>query len=143
MELKLILVRERNPAFKVGEPFTTPEDIARRLGPLVADEAQEVFMVAVLDARHRYRGHHVVSRGSLTSSIVHPREVFKAALLRNAAAIVLLHNHPSGDAKASDEDIAVTRRLAHASEILGIRILDHLIVANGGGYSSMKEAGIL
>ncbi len=143
MELRLILVREQNPAFKVGEPFTKPEDIAHRLGPLVADEAQEVFMVAVLDARHRYRGHHIVSRGSLTSSIVHPREVFKAALLRNAAAIVLIHNHPSGDTKPSEEDIAVTRRLTQAGEILGICVLDHLIIANGGSYSSMKEAGII
>ena len=143
MELKLILVRERNPAFKVGETFDTPAEVAKRLGPLIADEAHEVFIVVMCDARHRYSGHHVVSRGSLTSSIVHPREVFKAALLRNAAAMILMHNHPTGDPRPSEEDVAVTRRLVNGSEILGIRILDHVIVGQDGSYSSLRQEGLM
>ncbi len=143
MELKLVLVRERNPAYPVGQPITSPAEAAKRLGPIIADEAQEVFMVATCDARHRYRGHYEVSRGSATSSIVHPREVFKQAIMRNACALFLFHNHPSGDPKFSEEDIAVTRRLVQASEVLGIHILDHIVVCQGGVFASMREQGLL
>lgn len=143
MKLKLTLVRETNPPYHVGQPIMSPAEAARLLGPIIADEPQEVFMVAVCDARHRYRGHYEVSRGSATTSIVHPREVFAAALMRNASALFLFHNHPSGDPKPSDEDVAVTRRLVHAAELLGLRILDHVIVGHAGNYCSFKETGLL
>jgi len=102
-----------------------------------------VFIAVAVDGRHRYAGHYEVSRGSLTTSIVHPREVFKQAILRNAAAIFLLHNHPTGDPTPSEEDVMVTRRLVHAGEVLGIRVLDHIIVGEDGSYASFREKGLL
>lgn len=84
----------------------------------------------------------VISEGSLTSSIVHPREVFMPAVRDSAGAVVFVHNHPSGDPRPSEEDIAVTRRLSQAAEVIGIPILDHLIIGDGE-YSSFKEAGLL
>ncbi|HEX5135343.1 MAG TPA: JAB domain-containing protein [Planctomycetota bacterium] len=94
------------------------------------------------EARHRVMKEQVVSIGSLTTSIVHPREVFRPAIREAAGAIVLVHNHPSGDPRPSDEDVAVTQRLSHAAELLGIRVLDHVIVGDGA-YASMEEAGLL
>jgi DNA repair protein RadC len=101
-----------------------------------------MFLVILLDARHRIMREEIVSEGSLTSSIVHPREVFMPAVRESAGAIVFVHNHPSGDPQPSDEDIAVTRRLVHAADLLGIRVLDHVIVGDGT-YASFKEAGLL
>lgn len=143
VRLKLILVREKSPPYHVGKPVGSSADAAQRFCPLLADEAQEVFIAVTVDARHRYSGHYEVSRGSLTTSIVHPREVFKQAIMRNAAAILLVHNHPTGDPTPSDEDVAVTRRLVHAGELLGIRILDHIIVGEDGSYASFREKGLL
>jgi DNA repair protein RadC len=96
----------------------------------------------LLDARHRVLGEEIVSEGSLTTSIVHPREVFLPAVRESAGAMVLVHNHPSGDPRPSDEDVAVTRRLVHAAELLGIRVLDHVIVGDGV-YASFKETGLM
>jgi len=143
VRLKLILVREKSPPYHVGRPVGSPADAAQRFGPILADEAQEVFIAVAVNGRDRYSGHYEVSRGSLTTSIVHPREVFKQAILRNAAAIFLFHNHPTGDPSPSDEDVAVTRRLVHAGEVLGIRVLDHIIVGEGGSYASFTEKGLL
>jgi len=143
MRLKLVLVRERNPAYRVRESIASPREAALRLGPVIANEAQEVFMAVVVDGRNRYSGHYEVSRGSLTSSMIHPREVFKQAILRNASALFLFHNHPSGDPAPSDEDIAVTKRLVRAGELLGIPILDHIILSQGCAYTSLREAGFL
>ena len=100
-------------------------------------------MAVVVDGRNRYGGHYEVSRGSLTSSMIHPREVFKHAILRNASALLLFHNHPSGDPTPSDEDIAVTKRLVKAGELLGIPILDHIILGQDGAHTSLREAGFL
>ncbi len=93
----------------------------------------------LLDGRHRLIAAEEVSVGTLTASLVHPREVFRDAIRNAAAAIVLVHNHPSGDPGPSAEDRAVTRRLRSAGELLGIRVLDHVIVADRG-YFSFREA---
>ena len=87
-------------------------------------------------------GEVLVSQGTLTASLVHPREVFRAAIRRCAAALVLVHNHPSGDPEPSSEDRQVTERLVRAGEVLGIRVLDHVVVAERG-YHSFREAGAL
>jgi DNA repair protein RadC len=84
----------------------------------------------------------MVSVGSLNQSIVHPREVFKTACLSNAAALILIHQHPSGDSTPSSEDISITRRLKEAGEIMGIKVLDHIIVGDGE-YCSFTERGLL
>lgn len=139
MYLKAVYVRERNPAFPRGTPFTTPYDIYQRWKDM-ADEPEEVFRVMYLDARHRYLCHRDVSRGTLTGSMVHPREIFKYALIANAQAIVLIHNHPSGDPTPSLDDIAVTRRLADVGDLLGVRVLDHIIIGHDG-FHSLRQDG--
>jgi len=103
---------------------------------------QEVFSVVLLDAKHRKLRDLRVSEGSLTAAIVHPREVFAPALRESAAALILVHNHPSGDPAPSGEDREITRRLRNAGEILGIRILDHVIVG-GEAHFSFADAGLL
>jgi len=98
----------------------------------------------MLDGKNRITGLHIVSEGSLNQSIVHPRETFKAAILANAAAVILAHNHPSGDTSPSREDREITRRLQEAGELLGIKVLDHVIVATDtGNYLSFTESGLL
>ena len=95
----------------------------------------------MLDSRHRILGITEISRGTLTASLVHPREVFKAAILANAAAIIVAHNHPSGDVTPSSEDDKVTKRLREAGKVMGIRVLDHVIVGPMGGSHSYLEMG--
>lgn len=104
-------------------------------------ETKEYFLALHLDGKNRVICVDMVSSGSLNQSIVHPRETFKTALLSSAAAIILMHNHPTGDPTPSPEDIEVTRRLREAGELLGIRILDHIII--GSTYYSLSERGHL
>lgn len=125
-----------------GAVFANPRQIFNHYHAVLRDRKREMFLVVLLDARHRILREEIVSEGSLTSSIVHPREVFMPAVRESAGAVVFVHNHPSGDPSPSDEDVAVTRRLVHASELLGIRVLDHVIVGDGR-YASFKEAGLL
>ena len=96
----------------------------------------------LLDSRHRVIRSVLTSQGTLTASLVHPREVFRPALREAAAALVLVHNHPSGDPSPSSEDREITRRLAQAGVLLGIPVLDHVIVADRG-YASLREEGDL
>ncbi|MBX3325544.1 MAG: DNA repair protein RadC [Nitrospira sp.] len=99
----------------------------------------EEFLVVFLDAKHRPTGYQVVSVGSLTLSIVHPREVFKAAVCMNAAAVICIHNHPSGDPTPSQEDRALTKRLMESGELLGIRVLDHVVIGEDRHVSFADE----
>ena len=105
------------------------------LRPLFHGLDREQFLVACLDAKHAIIGVNVVSIGSLTLSIVHPREVFKPAILLNSAAIICAHNHPSGDPAPSSEDRVLTDRLRQAGDLIGITILDHLILGDDRTYS--------
>ena len=101
-----------------------------------------MFITLHLDGKNRILCCDLVSVGSLNQSIVHPREVFKTSCLSNAAAIILIHQHPTGDPNPSSEDLAITRRLKEAGEIMGIKILDHIIVGDGE-YLSFVERGLL
>ena len=103
---------------------------------------EEYFLVAILDAKCRLLSYTQVSKGSLTASIVHPREVFKMAIQRSAYSIIAVHNHPSGDPSPSKEDIELTRRLKQAGELVGIPLLDHIIIGDGR-YVSLKEESYL
>jgi DNA repair protein RadC len=125
-----------------GASIRGPADVHRHFHPRLRDAASERFVVVLLDGRHRVVRDELVSQGTLTASLVHPREVFRAALRESAAALVLVHNHPSGDPAPSPEDRAVTARLARAGELLGVRVLDHVIVAERG-YFSFREDGAL
>jgi DNA repair protein RadC len=109
-----------------------PEDVVRLLGPRLRGLAHEEFHVVILNTRHRVLEVRPVSRGILDASLVHPREVFGPALEARAAAVILVHNHPSGDPEPSPEDRRVTRQMAEAGDVLGIRVLDHVIIGNPG-----------
>jgi len=126
----------------IGRVLMTPRESAAVLVPLLQHEPSEVFAVLFLSTRHHVLAYHEVGRGTLDTVLVTPREVFKAALLANAAAVILCHSHPSGDATPSQDDIALTRRLAAAGTLLGIDVLDHIIVADEG-YVSLRERGCL
>jgi DNA repair protein RadC len=127
-------------------PFLhSPADIAHLLGRHLTGADREHFVVALLTTKNRLIGVHTVSIGDLSSALVHPREVFKAAILANAASVLLAHNHPSGDTMPSPEDLVVTRHLIAAGEVLGIAVLDHVILGERVGgqtqYTSLKEKG--
>ncbi|MHC4954993.1 MAG: RadC family protein [Planctomycetota bacterium] len=125
-----------------GEAFLNPRQIFDHFHARLRDLKKEVFCVVLLDARHRIMGEERISEGSLTSSIVHPREVFVPAVRESAGAVVFVHNHPSGEPSPSEDDIAVTRRLESAADLLGIRVLDHVIIGDGE-YASFKEMGLM
>lgn len=113
--------------------------VAGLLRPLLEQETAERFVALLLNGKHRVMGFADVSRGTLTASLVHPREVFAPALRELAAALIVAHNHPSGDPEPSQEDIEVTKRLGEAGSILGIPLLDHIIVGGRGSFTSLRE----
>jgi len=119
-----------------------PMDVYARCAPSMRDLAQEEFRVLLVNAQHAVVRELVVTRGILDASVVHPREVFRAAVSESAAAVVLVHNHPSGDPTPSPEDREVTRQLAEAGAMIGIPVLDHIIIGDGR-YASFVEAGLL
>ena len=118
-----------------------PSDVADILYHYLEHEDREHFVTLMLDAKSRVIGLHTVSIGTLCASLVSAREVFKAAILSNAASIVLGHNHPSGDVTPSPEDIHVTGLLKKAGAILDIEVLDHVIIGEDGAYCSLKRTG--
>lgn len=104
---------------------------------------RELFCILNLKTKGQVINLNIVSMGSLQASIVHPREVFKSAILSNASGIILLHNHPSGDCQPSEADIAVTKRLIDAGELLGISVLDHIVIGEQKNYYSFMENNML
>lgn len=127
-----------------------PEKVAAYLESAYAENPmQEAFFTVLLDRKNHPLGRHMVTLGTLTSSLVHCRETFRAAIVGGAASIVVSHNHPSGDPRPSSADLSVTRQLRDASQIIGIDLVDHVIVGEkaadptGKGYYSFREAGII
>ena len=135
------VVRESLPAYITTDRFTSPRQIYELFHDLI-QETKEYFMALHLDGKNRIICFDRISVGSLNQSIVHPREVFKGAILSSAAAIILIHNHPTGDPSPSAEDIVITKRLQEVGELVGIRVLDHIIVGNGD-FLSFAERGLL
>ena len=125
-----------------GKRIQGSQHIFQHYYPLMRDLRHEVFKAVLLDAKHTIIRDFIVSQGSLTVSIVHPREVFNIAVRESAAAIIFVHNHPSGDPRPSEEDHALTQRLITAGEILGIRVLDHIVIGDGK-YVSFADEGLL
>lgn len=119
----------------------TPDDVANVIGGRLRDKKKEHFLALLLDTRGRLIKTAEISVGSLDSSIVHPREVFKEAISASAASIIFVHNHPSGNNEASEDDIKLTKRLAEAGELMGIDVLDHIIIG-GKEHVSMKRQGL-
>jgi DNA repair protein RadC len=133
-------LRSRNGGGRVV--LASPEQVFARYGPLMEDLQKEVFRVALLDAQNGLLRDVVVSEGTLSASLVHPREVFKPAILESAASMILLHNHPSGDPTPSREDLRLTKQLVACSELLDLRIHDHVIIGHER-YISLAQRGAL
>ena len=125
-----------------NKKITSPNDIAEIFMPLFRDEVKEKFLVICLNSANKIIRYEIISVGSLNSSVVHAREVFKVAIENNSANIILLHNHPSGNEEPSSEDIQVTKRLVEAGKILEINVFDHIIIA-GNKFTSFVEKKII
>ncbi|MBM3885554.1 MAG: DNA repair protein RadC [Gemmatimonadetes bacterium] len=124
-------------------PMRGPDDVFRFYGPRLSGLGVEEFHVAVLDAQHRLERDLLISRGILDGSLVHPREVFREAIAERAAAVILVHNHPSGDPTPSAEDQAVTRQLVAAGRLLDIPVHDHIVIGRGRYVSLAQEGRLL
>jgi DNA repair protein RadC len=133
-------LRARRPGTRVR--LAAPAEVHAAYAPLMEDLKHEVFRVALLDAQNRLLRDRVVSEGTLSASLVHPREVFKAAIVESAAAVILLHNHPSGDPSPSREDVRLTRQLVECGRLLDVRVHDHVIIGHGG-FVSLAERGLI
>jgi DNA repair protein RadC len=125
-----------------GVPLRSPRDVVAAFAPRLQDLPVEEFHVAILDTQHRLERDVLVTRGLLDASLVHPREVFREAIAERAAAVVLVHNHPSGDPSPSPDDLAITTQLVSAGRLLGIPVQDHVIIGRGR-YMSFVESGML
>ena len=139
---RIMLVRESEDTFTKYPKFQNSRELFDSFREELAVLDREHFCMITLDSKNRAIGYHRISIGSLSTSVVHPRECLKAALLDNSAAVIFLHNHPSGDPAPSREDRDCTNRLVEASKILGIRVLDH-IVFGASDYFSFADAGLL
>lgn len=121
----------------------SPDDAASILFQYLDQPDREHFICMVLDTKHKVTMIHTVSIGTLDASLVHPREVFKVAILGNASGIIVAHNHPSGMTSSSPEDISITKRLMESGKILGIDVLDHIILGDDGQFTSLKSQGYM
>lgn len=135
--------RMSKEALKAGDTFRCSEDVYKHYHATMRDKKKEIFLAVLLDAKNKViKEVEKISEGSLTASIVHPRELFSPAIKESAAAMILVHNHPSGDPTPSREDIELTKRLRDAGELLGIKVLDHIIIGDGH-HVSLAELGYM
>jgi len=125
-----------------GMVFNSSQDIFDTYSVALRDKKQEIFMVILLDSKNKFIREERISLGTLNRSIVHPREVYNPVIREAAAAVIFVHNHPSGDPQPSEEDILLTRRLVEAGNLLGIKVLDHIIVGEGVYYSFFDEKAL-
>ena len=139
--VSLRMVKESSLLYR-NRSIKSPEDGFQLFKQFLGELDREYFVLLCLDVKNQVTAINVCHVGSLNASIVHPREVFKTAILSNSCSIIVAHNHPSGNCKPSPEDIAVTKRLKEASDIMGIELLDHLIIGENT-FVSLKEKGYL
>lgn len=139
--VKVMLVRDRTAKTKERPMVDNPKSVAAIAAQVIGDSDREHLLAILVDAHGATIAVNTVGIGTLTASLVHPREVFKAAILAQAASIVLVHNHPSGRPEPSDDDKETTRRLCKAGELMGIPVIDHVILGRDGAFWSMKEHG--
>ena len=144
--VKLMLVKDSSRPATMEKTIISSKDIyllaTKTLQAYFSGHDREEFIIIGLDGKNRLQFLNSVSMGCLTSSIVHPREVFKPAILGNASALILCHNHPSGDPTPSQEDISITSKLVAAGELLGIKILDHVIIGDDR-FISFADKGLI
>lgn len=140
--VSLKVVKESSLLYRKRK-ISSPSD-AIEIGRSMLDGSdREKLLLCCLNTKNEPTNLNIVSIGSLNSSIVHPREVFKLAILGNSASIILFHNHPSGDTTPSKEDINITERIKEAGKIIGIELIDHIILGDENKYTSLKEKGII
>jgi len=138
-ELSLCIASSR---LEPGARFTSSREVFAHFHERLRDRKKEVFLSLLLDSKNRVLREIQVSEGSLNASIVHPREVFQSVVRESAAAVLFVHNHPSGDPTPSREDMELTTRLRQAGQLMGVRVLDHIIIGSGR-YISMADQGLL
>lgn len=141
--LNLKVVKEKSGRYEVQRKITKPSDcyeVAEKVIEII-DAAEESMWLITLDTKGNITGVFEVSRGTLNSSLVHPREIYKRAIMHNAYSIIIMHNHPSGDPTPSQEDLNITTKIAEAGKILNIELLDHVIIGESN-YTSMKEKNL-
>lgn len=141
---RIVLVKEKVGRYELPREIKSPEEAYNAITTItnVQEEAQEVLGILILNTKNKIVAVHEISRGTLNASMVHPREVFKPAVLHNAAAIICFHNHPSGDPEPSKEDIEITNRIKSAGTVLGITVCDHIIIGDDR-YVSLIERGVM
>ncbi|GAB6179991.1 DNA repair protein RadC [Desulfotomaculum defluvii] len=145
VQVKAALELGRRLAAMPGEERTIircPEDVSALLMEELRNLDREYFLALLLNTKNQVLGRETISIGTLNSSMVHPRELFKVAIRRSAACVILVHNHPSGDPTPSREDITLTKRLIQAGEIIGIDVLDHIVIGDNK-FTSLKSKGLI
>ena len=140
--VSLKLVRESSILYNVRK-ISSPKEAAGLGQRFLEDIDREQVIVCCLDNKNAPISINVVSMGTLNASLIHPREIFKTAILSNSASIILFHNHPSGQTQASTEDINITKRIKEAGVLMGIELIDHIIIGSEGRFLSLKEEGLL
>ena len=138
---RVALVREESTPYDTPQSCSDPQSAARFVHQILSSWDREVMGAILLDIRNRAIGHQLAYIGTLTRAAVEPRGILSAALLANAAGLILFHNHPSGDPSPSAEDLAFTRRMAEAGEIVGVRVLDHIVVGEAPAFVSLRQRG--
>jgi len=143
IQVALALARRRGPARAgPGAPLLKAADVWQLCAPRIADEAREMFLALALDCKNRVQREIVIAIGTLTSVDVQPREAFRVLIVEHAASVIFVHNHPSGDPTPSEDDRALSRRLVEAGGLIGIRVLDHVVVAREGFASALHGGPI-
>lgn len=140
--VSLKMVREDSILY-ANRKISSPNEAVDLLRSLLEDCDREKLIVCCLNSKNEPTDISTVSVGSLNSSIVHPREVFKIAIMSNSASIIVAHNHPSGNVEPSKEDINITKRIKESGKILGIEMIDHIIIGSNNNYKSLKEEGLI
>ena len=136
------LVKEKTMTYDF-KTISNPLDGAKVIKAYIGNSDRENFVVVCLDTKNNITAIHTVSTGTINETIVHPREVFKIAILANSASIIIAHNHPSGNPSPSEDDVKTTKKIFDAGEILGIEVLDHIVLGDEGQYVSLKESGLM
>ncbi len=142
IKVKSLEIREIEYSYDKRPKISGMEDVIKAVKPLIADPNKEFFIALFLNTKNGIIKQEVVSVGSLSANVVHPREVFRTACILSASSIIVAHNHPSGDPAPSREDIEITKKLAEAGKMIGIELLDHVILGQDRNYG-FKESGML
>jgi DNA repair protein RadC len=142
IKVKSLEVREIEYSYDKRPKISGMDDVIKAVKPLIADQNKEFFIALFLNTKNGILKQEIISIGSLSANVVHPREVFRTACLVSASSIIVAHNHPSGDPAPSREDIEITKKLAEAGKMIGIELLDHVILGQDRNYG-FKESGML